>query len=168
MDLLLNRFIWYLILGGVTVVALIVFVIQQKRKIGSVAGPRVEALNGTGTRLLFFQKMEDGTYVATVWVIVIHLPIFPLSTWRVMPLGVRSRQFGGSLLTEYNVSFMERKPMGLGRVAFMYCEIFFHVAVIFGPLALVITLLVVAPDWAKRHTKLGVMLVTATSISGFG
>jgi hypothetical protein len=170
MDLLLNQVFWYAILGAVAFVALIVFVIQQKRELGDGAAPKVESKNNLGTKLLFFRKMDDGTYLGTVWVIVCALPIVPLSTWRVTPLGVSTRRTGASSYTTFNVNFIERKPMGIASVALMYAKIVFHLAVMFGPIAIVTALLIVDTEWAKKTFTIGpiIVMVLAASASGPG
>jgi hypothetical protein len=166
-DVLLSQVFWFVLLGAFTLVVLIVFVVRQKRKLGKGPMPRVEALNATGTRLLFFRKRDDGTYRATIWVIVMSLPIVPLATWRVFPLGVSTRQTGRSNVTSYGVSFYGHEPMGLGQVALMYCEILFHLAVMFGPVALAITLLAAGPQWASSYAGLLIALIPVTTIGGF-
>ncbi len=167
-DILLIPTFWFLLLGGSTVVALAIFVIQQKRKLSDGLSPRIESENATGTKLLFFREIGDGTYLATIWVIVINLPIAPISTWRVFPRSISTHRTARSIVTRYNVTFLEKKPMRLVSVALMYFEVLLHITVIFGPSVLVITLLVVATEWAKTHGNWVLLLVPATAVSGFG
>lgn len=168
MDILLNRTYWFILLGGIIVVVLVVFVIRQKRKLGKGPSPSVESENATGTKLLFFRELGDATYLATVWVIVMGLPIAPLSTWRVFPRDISTRRTGRSLVTSYNVTFMERKPLRVTSVAFMYLEILFHVTVMFGPSVLMITLFVACTEWVRMQGSWVIMLIPAAVIGGLG
>ncbi len=49
------------------------------------------SINGCGTTLLDYRKLDNGTYAATRWVIVIGLPIIPLSGYVIEPT---SQEFG--------------------------------------------------------------------------
>jgi hypothetical protein len=43
--------------------------------------------NGTGTKYLGQRERDmGGTYITTKWVVVLMVPIIPLSSWRVFPL----------------------------------------------------------------------------------
>ena len=44
--------------------------------------------NGTGTRY-YGEREHDigGTYITTKWIVVVGIPILPLSSWRVYPIG---------------------------------------------------------------------------------
>ena len=43
--------------------------------------------NGTGTKYLGAREYDrGGTYITTKWVVVLMVPIIPLSSWRVFPL----------------------------------------------------------------------------------
>jgi len=45
-------------------------------------------LNGTGTRFYGEREKEiGGTYITTKWAVVLWVPLLPLSSWRVYPLG---------------------------------------------------------------------------------
>ena len=45
-------------------------------------------LNGTGTKY-YGEREHDvgGTYITTTWIVLLGVPILPLSSWRVYPLG---------------------------------------------------------------------------------
>ena len=45
-------------------------------------------LNGTGTKYYGAREHDvGGTYITTKWVVVLGIPLIPLSSWRVYPLG---------------------------------------------------------------------------------
>jgi hypothetical protein len=46
------------------------------------------SLNGTGTHLYGDRERDiGGTYITTKWVVILWVPIIPLSSWRVYPMG---------------------------------------------------------------------------------
>lgn len=48
--------------------------------------PSMYTLNGIGTRLYgSYQKATDGTYIGTLWVTVVFIPIFPIAAYLVLP-----------------------------------------------------------------------------------
>lgn len=51
-------------------------------------------LNGTGTRF-YGEREKDigGTYITTKWIVVLWVPLLPLSSWRVYPLGAEQVQY---------------------------------------------------------------------------
>jgi hypothetical protein len=106
--------------------------------------PSLNANNGTGTALLFFRHVEPAwkeaatapVYEATLWFTALYLPLIPLSTWVVRPIGIRRIQTGlNKFLTTYEVDFMERLPAKPLAVTWMYMKIVFHLAVMIAPAA---------------------------------
>lgn len=48
--------------------------------------PNMGSVNGIGTTLYGKREIEtDGSYIATKWVIFLLLPLFPISSYRVLP-----------------------------------------------------------------------------------
>jgi hypothetical protein len=41
-------------------------------------------INGIGTKYVGIRILPDGSYVTTKWVVILHLPIFPVSSIRVV------------------------------------------------------------------------------------
>jgi hypothetical protein len=70
-------------------------------------------LNGTGTRY-YGEREHDigGTYITTKWIVVLGIPLLPLSSWRVYPMSeqqtVDHSHFHGRDVTHTGQAFHEQ------------------------------------------------------------
>lgn len=87
------------------------------------------SLGGTGTRYLGDRERDTGgTYVTTLWITVLGIPILPLSSWRVYPLD-QQHSIGDFSEQTFHVT---RTPMNWRQVVNVYAV----AACILGLLAL--------------------------------
>ncbi len=72
--------------------------------------------NGCGTTLLDYRALPDGTFQATRWVIVLGLPIIPLSAYVIEP-EAQERTYGRETS---KFSIVEKIPISIARVLRTY------------------------------------------------
>ncbi|HVF55437.1 MAG TPA: hypothetical protein VM934_04755 [Pyrinomonadaceae bacterium] len=74
------------------------------------------SFNGTGTMLLDYRALPDGTYEATRWVTIACLPLVPLSSYVIHP-NVQERSYGRETS---RFSIIGRVPLSAARVLRTY------------------------------------------------
>lgn len=116
------------------------------------------AINGIGTMWIGKRSMEaDGSYVVTEWIVLLHIPILPLRSFRVRPAGdelVSPGKFTGYLQVFKDQTFLaERVPFCWHQAGLIY----FFEAIVAGTLALFVAR--GADKWCWAAAGLAVVLL---------
>src|SRR5689334_10408118 len=74
------------------------------------------SVNGTGIRLLDYQRVADGHYEATRWLTFFFIPLLPLGTLLIQPGTAEGTGMG----VHYSFHFLGKRPTRWARVARMY------------------------------------------------
>ncbi|HZP64319.1 MAG TPA: hypothetical protein VFB28_12965 [Terriglobales bacterium] len=99
-------------------------------------------LNGFGTRYYGSRDLaEDGSYITTLWVTALYVPLLPLGSYRVLPVGN-----GRNWIVHSSQSYMTRK------VALCWEQIW-HVYMVGAPLLLIFGSLIWASEKDDRQRK---------------
>jgi hypothetical protein len=89
------------------------------------------SVNGCGTTFYGRRDKEpDGSYVATEWIVLIHIPILPLRSLRVLPVGSE-----GFLLSRSEKYLTKDVPLNIPQVISTYLIVWLPIAIMAGFIA---------------------------------
>lgn len=70
--------------------------------------------NGCGISLIDYQKSGDGIFKVMKWIVVLYIPIIPLSAWEIAPQAFESQIPG--MVDSYKFNVIGKAPLNLLRV----------------------------------------------------
>lgn len=74
------------------------------------------SVNGTGIRLLDYQRVSADTYEVTRWLTFFFIPLLPLGTLHIRP----GTMEGAGTAVHYQFEFLGKRPVRWARIARMY------------------------------------------------
>ncbi|HEV8237379.1 MAG TPA: hypothetical protein VGP84_22360, partial [Gemmatimonadaceae bacterium] len=74
------------------------------------------SVNGTGIRLLDYQRVSADTYEATRWLTILFIPILPIGTLLIKP----GTAEGIGTMMQYSFQLLGKRPLQWKRVLRMY------------------------------------------------
>jgi hypothetical protein len=103
---------------------------------------------GTGTSLLFHRSRGEGLYEATICYTIVMIPLLPLSTWIVRPIGIQtiSSASGQTAITVKYVEYVSRREWSLGLLIRNLLQIIAIDALLFAPI-----IWIMAPLWLENR-----------------
>jgi hypothetical protein len=89
--------------------------------------PSLGSLNGFGSTFHGSTKeWKDGSYIATIWIVIFFIPFIPIGSYRILPTEGGARMFG--FASEYEV--FSKEKLDKGHVVKTYLILFSVIAII--------------------------------------
>ncbi len=99
--------------------------------------PHAFSFWGTGLALVGYRRVATGRYEVMRWLSILFVPVLPLSTWLIEPVGAEGVNLGAVVGTKFRYRVLGRGRTSVRRVLELYAQIVATVVVALAPIALV-------------------------------
>src|SRR5215469_15531888 len=96
------------------------------------------SIYGTGVSFYGCRRLEQDRYCVTRWLTILWLPVLPLSTWIIRPIGMTFVNMGALMIDRHKFEVVERPGLDARAVLRTYVTGYLTLLIAVGPVAAVI------------------------------